>query len=59
MTRKKTVQAILEHRRGMARVPDVLPMSEDLVYEAMYDVSQHNKTVIGLSGESAAVRTAL
>ena len=56
---EKTAQGILKHRRGMARVPDVLPMSEDLVYEAMCDVSQHNKTVVGLSGESAAVRTAL
>ena len=36
----KTARAILEHRREMAQVPDVLPMSEDLVYEALRDVSQ-------------------
>ena len=55
----KTADEILEHRREMAQVPDVLPMSEVLVYEALCDVSQHNKTVVGLSGDSAAAKTVL
>ena len=40
-------------------MPVVLPMSEFRVYEAMCDVSHHNKTVVGLSGDSAAAKTAL
>ena len=40
-------------------MPNILPMSEDRIYEALCDVSQYNKTVIGLSDDSAAAKTAL
>ena len=56
---EKTAGVVHDHRKDMAQVPVVLPMPEARVYEALRDVSQHNKTVLGLSGDSAAARTAL
>ena len=56
---KKTGDVVLDHRKEMAQVPVVLPMSESRVYEALRDVSRYNSTVVGLSGNSAAAKTAL
>ena len=56
---RKTGDVVLDHRKEMAQVPVVLPMSESRVYEALHDVSRYNSTVVGLSGDSAAAKTAL
>ena len=51
----ETADVILEHRRNMARVPVKLSMSEDVVYEALCDVSTRGTRI---AGDSATTKTA-
>ena len=42
----------------MAQVPEILPVPNYVVYEALHSVSSHNSNVRGLSGSSTAMKTA-
>ncbi len=55
---KECVRLIKEHRTSVASIPATLPMSEEVVYHSLRNVSIHNRTIDGLVPESAAAMTA-
>ena len=52
--RNKTAECILRYRQNMAQFSRELCCGDDVVFEALRSVSDFNKTVDGLSEESAA-----